>query len=169
MNNPMADANVAIINEIKRFMETAITDYAEKSKYTIEKTKDFTRRRILTFPVLILMILNTMKRSLSIEIADFFSHAIPGESCTKQAFSKQRGKLKAAFFHACNKVLVNGFYRHYNWRVKRWKGLVLWAVDGSTVPLPQTESLKKAFGGASNQHATKPVSVTARICLFMMC
>jgi hypothetical protein len=104
MNNPMADANVAIINEIKRFMETAITDYTEKSKYTIEKTKDFTRRRILTFPVLILMILNAMNRSLSIEIADFFSYAHPGESCT--------------------------------------------------------------FGGASNQHATKPASVTARICLF---
>jgi hypothetical protein len=166
MNNPMADANVAIINEIERFMETAITDCAEKSKYTVEKTRDFTRRRILTFPVLILMILNAMKRSLSIEIADFFSHVFPGESCTKQAFSKQRGKLKPAFFHACNRVLINGFYRHYGSHVKRWKGMVLWAVDGRTVPLPQTESLKKAFGGAGNQHAEKPVSVTARICLF---
>jgi hypothetical protein len=49
----MADVNVAIINEIKRFMETAITDCTEKNKYTVEKTKDFTRRRILTFLVLI--------------------------------------------------------------------------------------------------------------------
>ncbi|MDR1224989.1 MAG: hypothetical protein LBL07_19245 [Tannerella sp.] len=48
-------------------METAITGCAEKSKYTVEKARDFTRRRILTFPVLILMILNAMKRSLSIE------------------------------------------------------------------------------------------------------
>ncbi|MDR1224988.1 MAG: hypothetical protein LBL07_19240 [Tannerella sp.] len=63
-------------------------------------------------------------------------------------------------------MLVNGFYRHCDSYVKRWKGMVLWAVDGSTVPLPQTESLKKAFGGTSNQHAEKPVSVMARICLF---
>jgi hypothetical protein len=162
----MADANVAIINELKKFMETAVTDYSEKEKYTEEKTKDFTRRRKLTFPVLTLMILNAMKRSLSIETADFFSHAMQGESCTKQAFSKRRGKLKPAFFHACNKELVDSYYRHYASQVKRWKGLLLWAVDGSTIPLPATESLRKAFGGAGNQHTIDPASVTARICLF---
>jgi hypothetical protein len=136
MKSPMADANVAIINEVKKFMETAITDYSEREKYTREQTKDFTRRRILTFPVLTLMILNAMKRSLSIEIEDFFSHSLQGGSCTKQAFSKQREKLKPAFFHACNNALVDSFYRHYGAYVKRWKGMVLWAVDGSTVPLP---------------------------------
>jgi hypothetical protein len=95
MKSPMADANVAIINELKTFMERAVTDNSEREKYTMAQTKDFTRRRILTFPVLTLMILNAMKRSLSIETEDFFSHSLQGESCTKQAFSKQRGKQTA--------------------------------------------------------------------------
>jgi uncharacterized membrane protein len=93
MNNPMADANIAIISELKKFMGAVTSDYSERPKYTLEKTKDFTRRRILTFPVLVLMILNAMKRSLSIEIRNFFTHALHGESCTKQAFCKRRGKL----------------------------------------------------------------------------
>jgi hypothetical protein len=41
----------------------------------------------------------------------------------------------------------------------------LWAVDGSTIPLPKTASLKETFGGASNQHSSESGSVTARICL----
>jgi hypothetical protein len=136
MKSPMADANAAIINEVKKFMERAVTDYSESKKYTGEQTKDFTRPRILTFPVLTLMLLNAMKRSLSIETEDFFSHSLQGESCTKQAFSKQGGKLKPAFFHTCNSALVGSFYRHYGSYVKRWKGMVLRAVDGSTVQLP---------------------------------
>jgi hypothetical protein len=102
----MADANAAIINEVKKFMERAITDYSEREKYMGEQTKDFTRLRILTFHVLTLMILNAMKRRLSIETEDFFSHFLQGESCTKQAFSKQRVKLKPAFL--CLQQCVGG-------------------------------------------------------------
>jgi hypothetical protein len=79
MKSPMADANAAIINEVKKFMERAVTDCSEREKYTGEQTKDFTRPRILTF-----LVLNAMKRSLSIETEDFFSHSLQRESCTKQ-------------------------------------------------------------------------------------
>ena len=42
--------------------------------------------------------------------------------------------------------------------------MTLWAVDGSSVPLPETEDLKQAFGGVSNQYG-EHVSTTARICV----
>jgi hypothetical protein len=112
----------------------------------METGRDFTRTRILSFPVLALMIPNTLKRSLCIEIRDFFTYITGGGSCTKQAFSKQRGKLQPEFFHSCNQVLLSGFYRHYGEDVKRWKGRLLFAVDGSTLSLPRTDALMRVFG-----------------------
>ena len=101
----MADANAAIIAELKKFMGTAVLDFSEKSKHVREKSRDYTRTRILSFPVLALMIPDTLKRSLSIEIRNFFTYVTGREICTKQAFSKQRGKLKLEFFHFCNNIL----------------------------------------------------------------
>ena len=39
MNSPMADANVAIIAELKKFMEEAVLDFSEKAKYVRETFK----------------------------------------------------------------------------------------------------------------------------------
>jgi hypothetical protein len=61
-------------------------------------------------------------------------------------------------------VLVSNFYHFYQGQNKQWKGMTLWAVDGSSVPLPETEDLKQAFGGVSNQYGEQ-VSATARICV----
>ena len=72
MNSPVADANAAIITELKKFMETAVLDFPEKAKYVMETGRDFTRTRILSFPAPALMIPDTLKRSLSIAIRDFF-------------------------------------------------------------------------------------------------
>jgi hypothetical protein len=63
-------------------------------------------------------------------------------------------------------VLLSGFYRHYCEDAKRWKGNLLTAVDGSTLPLPQTEELMQAFGDATNHSVSAPESVTARVCVF---
>lgn len=104
----------------------------------------------MTFNHLVVLIINTLKRSLSIEIQQFFEYLSSEASCTKQAFSKQRGKLKAAFFHDWNTVLVESFYQHYGTEARRWKGLRMVALDGSTVPLPIKEDLKEYFGCPSN-------------------
>ena len=156
---------LAIIAELKKFMKEAVLDFSKKAKYVRERTKDFTRTRILPFHVLALMIPNTLKRSLSIEIQDFFTYVTGGASCTKQAFSRQRGKLKPDFFDSCNGVLLSGFYRHYGEHVKRWNGNLLLAVDGSTVPLPQTEALMQIFGGATNRSVSEPISERHVVCL----
>ena len=36
MNSPEAEANAAIINELKKFMNEAVLDFSEKSKYVRE-------------------------------------------------------------------------------------------------------------------------------------
>jgi hypothetical protein len=98
-----------------------------------------------------MLLLNTLKRSLNIELQDFFEY-IREQGCSKQAFSSQRRKLSPSFFHDWNQVLVDSFYHHYGEQVKRWHGMRLWAMDGNTVPLPRTEELKREFGCPGNQN-----------------
>ena len=60
--------------------------------------------------------------------------------------------------------MVNEFYHHYAERKKTWHNMTVWAIDGSTIPLPQTQELRAYFGGATNQWENV-YNVTARVCL----
>jgi hypothetical protein len=164
MKTPQAIANVAIIDELKKFMNESINITGRREKYFLSATKDFTRNRILTFKTLALLLVNSLKRSLSIELQNFFERFSQGISCSKQAFSAQRSKLKPIFFHDWNHVLVENFYQHYGDQSKRWKGFKLWAMDGSSVPLPDREALREAYGGVQNQHK-EIVTPMSRICV----
>ncbi|MDR1339382.1 MAG: hypothetical protein LBK58_04945, partial [Prevotellaceae bacterium] len=107
--------------------------------------------------------MNTLKWSLNIELQSSFEHFGGGISCSKQAFCEQRAKLKPEFFHAWNKLSISSFYKHYGNNVKKWKGMPIWAIDGSSVPLPDKEDLWEIYGGSGNQTGEK-VSTAARIC-----
>jgi hypothetical protein len=163
MSNPMADANVSIINDLKKFLSSVTDDASERERYVFLSTS-FQRKRVLTLSLVVLLIINFLKKSLSIELSNFFFCLLPEKSCSKQAFCEQRAKLKPTFFHDWNKVFVSSFYHHYSEMKKTWNGLTVWAVDGSTIPLPQTEALRTQFGGATNQ-SENAHNVTARVCL----
>ena len=147
-NNPMVEANVRIISELKMFLERVAYHTEQRLSYVFSE-KDFTRNRRLSFSTLVLLILNLPRRSLSIEISSFFSY-IRQESCSKAAFCMQRAKLKASFFQEWNRLLTNSFYHHYGEKVRRWKGFILLAFDGSVFSLPNTESLRAIYGNASS-------------------
>ena len=155
----MVNANIQIVNELKQFLERAVKNQEEREKY-IRGPKDFTRNRALPFPMVVLMIMNLMKRSLSIEIQSFFCHLGVPYTVSKPAFCLQRSKLKACFFEAWNKQLVKSYYTHYQEKVKRWKGFLLLAIDGTTLSLPDTEALRGLYGNSGNQHGSQ--AVTAR-------
>ena len=159
----MADSNVAIITELKTFLEQTAGSASERSCY-VSSPQDFQRRRVLTFERLAVLIMSSLKRTLNLELLQFFEHFPSVLSCTKQAFCEQRVKLRPSFFYDWNQVLVQSFYQHYGSKVKTWKNLVVWAVDGSTVALPATEKLRSVFGWASNQ-SENIENATARICL----
>ena len=163
MSNPMTDANVEIINELKKFIDEVSGQAIKKEHYCYSKNS-FIRERILTLKCTVMLIINGLKRSLQIELQNFFENFSSGLSCSKQAFCEQRVKLKPAFFHDLNQVLVSCFYHFYDGNVKHWKGMILCAIDGSSIPLPETEDLKQSFGGATNQRGEQ-VSATARICV----
>ena len=159
----MAEANEIIMSELKSFLGRASGESPERERYVFSP-RAFTRKRILTFQLMVLLVTNALKRTLSLELQTFFACSGNGKSCSKQAFCEQRGKLKPTFFHDWNRVLTEGFYRHYGERAKTWKNMTVWAIDGSTIPLPQTEALREVFGNATNQ-SPNAYNVTARACL----
>ena len=150
----MVAANVKIIEELKSFLEIVASDSEIRSLFTENET-DFTRDRKLTMERVVGIIINMPKRSLSIEIQDFFNSL--GEDldgCTKSAFSLQRAKLNPLFFTVWNKWLVDNFYLHYGKSVKRWRGFLLYAVDGSFAYLFNKEEVVNHFG----THRTAPMA-----------
>ncbi|MEJ7682125.1 MAG: IS4 family transposase [Segetibacter sp.] len=140
------------------FLESVSSD-PDIRKLVTENESDFSRERKLPLQRIAGIIINMPKRSLSIEIQEFFDGLGNGlESCTKGAFSLQRSKLKPLFFKVWNKWLVDNFYNYYGEHVKRWRGFGLQAADGSTAYLLDKEDIVKHFGTHDNQHVSTPMA-----------
>ncbi len=147
----MVAANVKIIEELKNFLDTISTEPEIRKLFT-QSEEDFTRNRKLPMEKIVGIIINMPKRSLSIEIQEFFfSLEQDVKSSTKGAFSLQRTKLQPLFFEVWNAWLVAAFYTHYGAKVKRWRGFRLQAVDGSTAYLLNNPDVVDYFGVQANQ------------------
>jgi len=110
--------------------------------------KDFTRERCLSFTIIILFILNMIKRALQDELDEFFKalqqDKLADRVVTKSAFSQARKKLKHTAFIELNQEQLSYFYQHFE--PVRWRGLRLLAIDGSMSELPNTEAVSEHFG-----------------------
>lgn len=154
----MVEANLKIIEELKSFLEIVSSEPDIRKLVTPSET-DFSRKRKLTLKRIANFVINMPKRSLSIELQEFFdSMGEEGGACTKSAFSLQRSKLKPLFFQVWNEFLVDSFYRFYGDKSKRWKGFRLQAVDGSTAYLINNEEVREYFGTHDNQHVKVPMA-----------
>ena len=120
-------------------------DFLERHR---RSPKDFTRQRCLPFVMVLLFLLNLVKRALQDELDEFFKldsgAVVAARVVTKSAFSQARQKLKAEAFVELNSVQVSYFYHHFAYQT--WHGLRLLAVDGSTAQLPQTPEIVAHFG-----------------------
>jgi hypothetical protein len=152
----MVHANLKIISELKLVLEEITTNPSLRSLF-ISNPGDFSRNRKLTMQRLIGLIINMPKRSLSVELKEFFE-ILNVSPVTKGAFSLQRSKLLPLFFQVWNKWLVECFYDHYQSRIKRWKEFRLLAVDGSTAYLIKKPEIVNYFGTQNNQHSSIPMA-----------
>lgn len=149
----MLDANVKIIEELKAFVSVVNESPDILEKFATQKNA-FTRERKLPFDRLVLLIAKLCKKTLSVEIDNFFEEINLSTSCTVSAFSQQRMKLDSFFYEVWNKFLSKLFYHYYESNVKRWKGYRLVAADGSNISLINKPALEEYFGGQSNQLGT---------------
>jgi hypothetical protein len=118
--------------------------------------QDFTRRRCLTFTVVILLLINMVKRALQDELDEFF-RALSGDKVaqrrvSKSAFTQARQKLKHTAFVELSEAQVTYFYDHF--QPMKWQGYRLLAIDGSLVDVPDTTANREQFGFWGSRHGT---------------
>lgn len=158
----MKASNLQIIKQLTFFFRQA---EAEKLRYC-QRVQDFTRNRLISFHTVIYFILNLSKRSLSLELADYFEHFHPtNEPATKSAFSQARYKIKAQLFQDCNHYLIQQAQTH-QFFTQTWLGLQLIGVDGTTITLPDTACIRTEFGTVTNQNKSSQVPMAQVVCAY---
>jgi len=150
---PMSSANVKIIEELKEFISIVSTN-PDILKLFTTVSSGFSRKRKLSFERLVLLIAKLCKKTLSVEIEQFFKEANIAITYSVSAFSQQRTKLNPEFYVVWNELLCACFYHYHRIYVKRWKGYRLVAGDGSNVSLVKNPALESYFGGQGNQSGT---------------
>jgi hypothetical protein len=119
------------------------------------KATDFTRVRVLTWPIVIVLILRGQKVSLQNAVNKFFSTlGRVWEVVTASAYSQARQKVQPEVFVHLNAVTCEEFYRRYgaDHEVVLWQGHRLLGVDGSYLNLPDSEATRREFSVQTNQH-----------------
>jgi hypothetical protein len=120
------------------------------------KATDFTRQRVLSWQVVVVMMLRGHKVSLQTAVNKFFSAL--GEVwrvVTASAYSQARQKVQPEVFVHLNEVACEEYYRRYGaeGEVELWHGHRLVGVDGSYFNLPDTEETRQMFSVQTNQYA----------------
>lgn len=151
--NPEIEMNyTGLVNHLRKRLESE--EFLSRHR---ERKQDFTRKRCLPFTVVVLLLINMMKRSLQDELDDFFKalnqEKIASREVTKGAFSQARKKLKSSAFVELNEEQVNYFYKHFE--PKSWHGFQLRAIDGTLLNVPDNTATREEFGVWGSRHDGK--------------
>jgi len=96
-----------------------------------------------------LYLLNLRKHSNQVELDQFFGEVTDQKkhptSITKSAFFQARKQLSHTAFIDLNAQLISSVYKSPS-HLKKWRGLRLCAVDGTSIRLPDTPDVTKHFG-----------------------
>lgn len=104
----------------------------------------------MNFKSIVVFILNFVKKSLQLELDDFFNN-INGTNfnVTKQAFSEARQKISPTAFIKMSDEIIRWFYKDTDFN--RYKGYRLLSIDGTILEINNTENLRNEFGYIENQ------------------
>ncbi len=111
----------------------------------------FTRRRQLPFAYLVILLLNLRKGTAQQELRQFFATLYDEpltETPSRKALWKARQQLNAQVFVDLNRETVGQF--RAGMRPSLYHGFRLLAVDGTTLRLPLSQAVEKAFGEAAD-------------------
>lgn len=139
----MKKSAASILEKIRTFILS--DEFKERHK---KSDKWFTRNRIFGFYITISLMLNLLRRTLQIEIYSLFDE-IDTVHASKQSFCNARKKISHEAFIEINDLLVSEFYTD-NDGVKLFAGFIVLAIDGSTLLLPESLSIRETFGACSN-------------------
>lgn len=115
------------------------------------RAADFTRERLLTFPIVTLFVLQKTTKSIQRHLHAFFQQLWPpptGRTVTAGGWTQARAKLSPTAFSELNQeVLLPGFYAPAQAPHRRsWRGHRLLGCDGSLLRLPSHPEVVALFG-----------------------
>jgi Transposase DDE domain len=115
------------------------------------RSTDFTRQCVLTFPVLMLMLLQKSLKSLQAHVHEFFEQLADGAprlGLSGGALTHARAKLRASAFIELNEsaVLRTVYGPEHETLVQKWRGHRVLSVDSSLMRLPSSDAIGKVFG-----------------------
>jgi hypothetical protein len=154
-----------IIGDIPNYLTTLIEALRAKlrdqnflARHRV-RPQDFTRQRQLTFPLLMLFLLQQTIKSIQRHLHEFLDELAQGEifePLTSGAVTHARAKLKESAFTELNRDCVLPTVYGPEHPIRRWRGHRLLGVDSSLVRLPESQELGQTFGWkeASNQHGS---------------
>lgn len=148
----MVTTNVSIIKEFIQAIRFVSDDKELKTKFSLTPSC-FIRERKLNFSAVSFLILSMLKKSLNIELQNFFdaqneTGLLP---CSKSAFCQQRQKISSCWFKFLIDYISVLFYEQDS-IVKRWKGYKIISVDGSAAFLVNNKDVQNHYHGGVNQH-----------------
>lgn len=120
------------------------------------------RWRKLSFPNTVYFICSVLWKSLSSEINNCIKeHSyLEFPNILKQAFSKARQNISAEAFKDPCRVFVDSCY-NFNINIKKWNGFNVFAVDETTLQVPDTYENIEYFGTSTKQSTTKTALASA--------
>ena len=152
--------NIKLLSSILKRTNTLIK--SEEYKEAYRKDNSFSRTRKLSFPNTVYFICSALRKSLSSEINNFIEeHSyLEFPNISKQAFSKARQNISPEAFKELCRVFTDSFYNS-NINLKKWNGFNVFAVDGTTLQVPDTSENIAHFGTSKNQSTTKTALASA--------
>jgi hypothetical protein len=136
------------------------------------RPEDFTRHRQLTFPIVMLFILQKTVKSIQRHLHEFLDELAPSEilaTPTSGAVTHARAKLKDSAFIELNQDCVLPLVYDSERPVRRWRGHRLLGIDSSLLRLPDSQELGRIFGWkepANKNGATGTRYPEARLSVF---
>jgi hypothetical protein len=132
---------------------TKLYNYEFKVEARMSSEK-FSRESKLGFAETCLIILRGSKRSLQTAIYTFLKESKSEiQSYSKQAFSEKRQFIKPEAFLELFRTTTEDFYTDSDFNPKHFHGFHVFAIDGTTYNLPNTEALKEIYGVQTSQGA----------------
>jgi len=150
------------LERLSAIIKTIAESESTKIKARFKK-ENFTRNRKMSFAEIIYYLLNPKSESTQVGINRFFRLlGKTGIHMSGQAFSKARNHFDHSPFEDMMRQAVKEEYGG-NYELNTWNGYHVFAIDGSTIALPDKQELRDAFGTTGR----KMNSATARVSILM--
>lgn len=147
----------ALISSIMKEADYLIHSQEFCARHRLDKA--FSRSRKLSFSAMVYFVLNAAHRSLSINYAQL-RQILPKLNLpmvSKQALSKARQGISQEAFRELFRLSVDRFYQNVaKDSLCHWNGFHIYAIDGSTIQIPDSKENFCFFGTNPNHHTDNP-------------